>query len=143
MQHHLLLVAAGALALLGIIHSYLGERFVLSRILALPDLPKLRGSREYMQSLLRWAWHLTSVAWWGTAATLVALWAGRGPAAFGAVLAIHLRDPRLDQLRFVPRAPPGVAAVFPRGGGDLVWHALIPHDHPMTFFLYHQAAPAC
>lgn len=88
MQHHLLLVAAGALAFLGIIHSYLGERYIVSRILALPNLPTLRGSREYMQLLLRWAWHLTSIAWWGTAGTLVALWAGYGPAAFGAVLAI-------------------------------------------------------
>ena len=88
MQHPLLLVAAGALALLGIMHSYLGERFVISRILALPNLPTLRGSRAYMSSILRWAWHLTSIAWWGTAGTLLAVWDGRGPAASGVVLAI-------------------------------------------------------
>lgn len=85
MQHHLLLVGALLLAVIGFMHSYLGERFVLSRILALPDLPKLRGSREYMQSLLRWAWHLTSIAWWGTGITLVALWSGRGLAAIGTI----------------------------------------------------------
>lgn len=87
MQHPLLLVGALLLGIIGFMHSYLGERFVLSRILALPDLPKLRGSRAYMQSLLRWAWHLTSIAWWGTSVTLIALWTGRGLAAIGAITA--------------------------------------------------------
>lgn len=87
MQHHLLLVGALLLAVIGFMHSYLGERFVLSRILALSDLPKLQGSREYMQSLLRWAWHLTSIAWWGTGITLVALWSGRGLGTIGAITA--------------------------------------------------------
>ncbi|MBI3885267.1 MAG: hypothetical protein HY302_06005 [Opitutae bacterium] len=87
MQHHLLLVAAFALAVVGIMHSYLGERRVLRPLLALPDLPKLGGSRAYMAAVLRWAWHLTSVAWWGTAATLVVIWAGGGTAAVGVVLA--------------------------------------------------------
>jgi hypothetical protein len=85
-QHDLLLVAALLLALIGFIHSYLGERFILGRILALPNLPELRGSRAYMENILRWAWHLTSVAWWGTVALLLCLWAGR-PGAAGPVLA--------------------------------------------------------
>jgi|CXWL01.1.fsa_nt_gi hypothetical protein len=88
MQHPLLLVAAGALALLGIMHSYLGERFVISRILALPNLPTLRGSQAYMSSILRWAWHLTSVAWWGTAGVLFSTWMGGRLPAVGAVLAV-------------------------------------------------------
>jgi len=87
MRHHLLLVASLTLAFIGFIHSYLGERHVLSRILALPDLPALRGSRTYMAAILRWAWHLTSVAWWGTAATLLVLWSGGELPAVGAVLA--------------------------------------------------------
>lgn len=87
MQRHLLLVAAFGLAVVGFMHSYLGERHILSRLLALPDLPKLRGSRAYMAAVLRWAWHLTSVAWWGTAAMLVVVWSGGGLAATGAVLA--------------------------------------------------------
>lgn len=88
MQHHLLLVAAALLAFVGFMHSYLGERYVLGPLLALPDLPTLGGSRTYMGAVLRFAWHLTSVAWWGTAATLVVMWADRGPTAIGAVLAV-------------------------------------------------------
>ena len=84
---YLLLVGAGGLTFIGAIHSYLGERFVLRPILALPNLPKLGGSRSYMASVLRFAWHLTSVAWWGTAVTLVLLWRGQGIADIGAVLA--------------------------------------------------------
>lgn len=88
MQHHLLLVGALLLTVIGLMHSYLGERYVVSRVLALPNLPKLRGSREYMQSLLRWAWHLTSLAWWGTAVTLVVLWLGHGLATVGLVTSL-------------------------------------------------------
>jgi hypothetical protein len=88
MQHHLLLVAALTLVFIGIIHSYLGERYVLTRLLALPDLPKLRGSRSYMEAILRWAWHLTSVAWWGTAGVLFSTWMGGRLPAVGAVLAV-------------------------------------------------------
>ena len=84
---YLLLVAAAVLAFIGAMHSYLGERHVLRPILALPNLPKLGGSRDYMESVLRFAWHLTSVAWWGTSATLVLLWRGQGVAAIGGVLA--------------------------------------------------------
>lgn len=88
MQYHLLLVGALLLTIIGLMHSYLGERYVVSRVLALPNLPKLRGSREYMQSLLRWAWHLTSLAWWGTAVTLVVLWLGHGLATVGLVTSL-------------------------------------------------------
>jgi len=83
----LLLVAALLLAFAGFIHSYLGERFVLSRLLALPNLPTLRGSRAYMECLLRWAWHITSVAWWGMAALLTVSWSGHLAAA-GLVLTV-------------------------------------------------------
>ena len=87
-SHYLLLVGAGGLAFIGAIHSYLGERHVLRPILALPNLPKLGGSRDYMASVLRFAWHLTSVAWWGTAVTLVLMWRGQSSAAIGATLAV-------------------------------------------------------
>ena len=86
-SNFLLPVAAATLAFIGAIHSYLGERHVLQPILALPDLPKLGGSRDYMASVLRFAWHLTSVAWWGTSVTLLLMWRGQGAAAIGATLA--------------------------------------------------------
>lgn len=82
-----LLLAALLLILIGFMHSYLGERFVLSRLLALPNLPPLRGSRAYMENLLRMAWHITSVAWWGTAALLLLAWSSHLGSA-GVVLTV-------------------------------------------------------
>lgn len=40
-----------------------------------------------MASVLRFAWHLTSVAWWGTSVLLFQLWNGQGLAALGAAMA--------------------------------------------------------
>ena len=54
-------------------HSYLGERYILIRLFRLENLPKLFGSTEFTVRTLRFAWHLTSVAWLGLAAILVLL----------------------------------------------------------------------
>src|SRR3954468_647476 len=51
----------------GAAHSFLGERFILIRLLRRPDLPKLFGGTEFTARTLRFAWHLTTVAWWGAA----------------------------------------------------------------------------
>ncbi len=69
----LLLSAATVLGFIGCAHSYLGERFVFSRLFALYDLPLLHNDRQYTERVLRFAWHLTSVAWWGFAALILAL----------------------------------------------------------------------
>lgn len=86
-----------ALALVGIsaAHSYLGERYLLMRLFRRPDqLPPLFGSTEYTQRTLRFAWHVTSVAWLGFAALLVLV--ARAPVStpalglvIGAVFALH------------------------------------------------------
>ena len=86
-----------ALALVGISfsHSYLGERYLLMRLFKRSEhLPKLFGSTEYTRRTLRFAWHVTSVAWLGFAALLVL--AARAPvstttlgAVTGAVFALH------------------------------------------------------
>jgi len=68
-----LFLSALALLVLGVGHSYLGERFVLAPILRLPNLPKLSGSTRFMQQILRLAWHVTSVAWFGLAGIVVML----------------------------------------------------------------------
>jgi hypothetical protein len=62
-----------AFVVLGIGHSYLGERLVLAPILRLPNLPKLGGSTRFMQQILRLAWHVTSLAWFGLAGIVVML----------------------------------------------------------------------
>jgi hypothetical protein len=69
----LLLSAAVVLGFIGLAHSYLGERFVFGRLFALRDLPLLHHDRQYTERVIRFAWHLTSVAWWGLAAIILAL----------------------------------------------------------------------
>lgn len=67
-----LTVAALLLVAIGLAHSYLGERYVLIRLFR-RDLPKLFGDDVFTKRTLRFAWHITSVAWWGFAALLLTL----------------------------------------------------------------------
>jgi len=68
-----LYIAALLIAVIGLAHSYLGERYILIRLFRRNDLPKLFGSSEFTVRTLRFAWHITSVAWLGLAAILVLL----------------------------------------------------------------------
>ena len=56
--------------LIGITHSYLGEKWILMPMYAQYKLPVLRGSDRATKNVMRFAWHLTSVAWWGLGAIL-------------------------------------------------------------------------
>lgn len=69
----LLWLAAILLVFIGVAHSYLGERFILNRLLALSNLPLLRRDRGYTERMFRYAWHITSVYFWGCAAILAVL----------------------------------------------------------------------
>jgi hypothetical protein len=74
--------SAAALAIcVGLAHSYLGERYILIRLFRRTPLPPLFGSDVFTRRTIRFAWHLTSVAWWGAAVLFWAL--GRGDAALG------------------------------------------------------------
>ncbi|MEW6704481.1 MAG: hypothetical protein AB1430_06480 [Pseudomonadota bacterium] len=99
MQQAALYLAALLLVGISVAHSYLGERYLLMRLFRRCELPKLFGSAEYTQRTLRFAWHVTSVAWLGFAALLML--AARAPlstaalgwataAVFGAHFAIAL-----------------------------------------------------
>jgi hypothetical protein len=66
-----LLVAAVLSVGIGAAHSYLGERYILMRLLRRTELPKLFGSDVFTRRTLRFAWHLTTVAWWGFGALFV------------------------------------------------------------------------
>jgi len=68
-----LYVAAFLLFIVGIAHSYLGERYILMRLFRRDDLPKIGGSSRFTTRTLRFAWHITSVAWWGFAGVVVLL----------------------------------------------------------------------
>jgi hypothetical protein len=67
-----LVIAAVLLVGIGFAHSYLGERYILIRLFRRSDLPKLRGSDDFTRKTLRFAWHITTIAWLGFAALLLA-----------------------------------------------------------------------
>lgn len=67
----LLMIGAWLTFGVGIAHSVLGEKFLLVRLFRRPDLPTLAGSATFAARTLRFAWHITTVAWWGFAAMLV------------------------------------------------------------------------
>jgi hypothetical protein len=73
MMMTLLYVAAFLAFAVGIAHSVLGEHYILIRVFRRGELPPLFGSTRSTMRVLRFAWHLTSIAWWGFAAILVLL----------------------------------------------------------------------
>ena len=68
-----LVVAAVLMTLTAVAHSYLGERHILVRLLRRENLPHLFGSDVFTKRTLRFAWHITSVAWLGLAGVLAIL----------------------------------------------------------------------
>lgn len=72
----MLQVAALLIVALGLAHSILGERYILTRLFRRTDLPKVLGSTDFTKQTLRFAWHITTVAWLGIAALVLA--ASRG-----------------------------------------------------------------
>ena len=68
-----LYISAFLLFAIGITHSVLGERYILIRLFRRTDLPKLFGSTEFTALTLRFAWHVTTIAWWGFAVILILL----------------------------------------------------------------------
>ncbi|MDH3511894.1 MAG: hypothetical protein OER85_13650 [Gammaproteobacteria bacterium] len=69
----LLYIAALFAFAIGVAHSVLGERYILTRLFRRDDLPQLMGSAEFTMRTLRFAWHLTTIAWWGFAAIIFLL----------------------------------------------------------------------
>jgi hypothetical protein len=69
----MLYIAALLSVVLGLAHSFLGERYILVRLLRDRNLPKLFGGTTFTSSTIRFAWHITTLAWFGFAALLVQL----------------------------------------------------------------------
>lgn len=61
-QEMMLLVAALLTFAVGLAHSVLGEKYILMR---------LTEQGTFKARTLRFAWHLTTIAWWGVGAMLV------------------------------------------------------------------------
>jgi hypothetical protein len=93
----MLICAAALCVFIGLVHSYLGERFILIRLFRKP-LPPLFGNDHFTRQTLRFAWHITTVAWWGFAAILFCVSAGAGSSR---------------QILFIVGTTFGVSAVFP------------------------------
>lgn len=49
----------------GMIHSILGERYILIRLFRRDNIPRLFGSDYFTKGTLRFVWHITTFAWWG------------------------------------------------------------------------------
>ena len=75
-----LVFAALLLIGMGLVHSVLGERYIIIRLFRRDNLPKLFGSDWFTRRTIRFAWHLMTVAWWGIAVILF-------------VMADHFGDP--------------------------------------------------
>jgi hypothetical protein len=71
----MLLLAAILTISIGLVHSILGERYILIRLFRQP-LPKLFGSDEFTKRTIRFVWHILTVAWFGFAALLIQLHRG-------------------------------------------------------------------
>jgi hypothetical protein len=69
----MLLIGTIPLLIIGIIHSYLGEKYILIHLFRRDDLPKLLGSDWFTRRVLRFAWHIMTLAWWGFSAILYVL----------------------------------------------------------------------
>ena len=69
----MLYLGAFLLLMIGAVHSVLGERYILIRLFRRDNLPSLFGSDWFTKRVLRFAWHLTTVAWWGFAGVLIVL----------------------------------------------------------------------
>lgn len=79
-------VAAVLLVATGVAHSWLGERYILMRLFRHGDLPQLFGGTEFTARTLRFAWHITSLAWFGFAALLLVI--ARGAARIDTIGAV-------------------------------------------------------
>jgi hypothetical protein len=71
MQTQLLYVSAGITVFIAATHSYLGEKRILPRLIA-GAATLFQRDPALMGSILRWAWHLTSLAWVALALLLIA-----------------------------------------------------------------------
>jgi hypothetical protein len=65
-----MLAVAALLAIgIGLVHSYLGEKYILVRLFR-QALPKLFGDDRFTKQTIRFVWHILTIAWFGFAALL-------------------------------------------------------------------------
>lgn len=68
------LISAAAMTIaIGGVHSWLGERRLIGPLLAVGRRQGLLEHSAFARQVLRFAWHLTTLAWWGFGALLIYL----------------------------------------------------------------------
>ena len=67
-----LFAAALLTFVIGGVHSWLGERLLLGPLLAEGKRVGMLEKSEFARGVLRFAWHITTVAWWGMGVVLLA-----------------------------------------------------------------------
>ncbi len=68
-----LLFASILTVAVGAAHSWLGERKLIGPLLSPQRRQGILEQSRFARQVLRFAWHLTTIAWWGIAAMLAAL----------------------------------------------------------------------
>lgn len=59
----MILITTILLIIMGVAHTYLGEKYILIRLAQRDNLPKILGSSSITLGTLRFVWHLTTIAW--------------------------------------------------------------------------------
>lgn len=67
----MLYIASLLTILVGLYHSLAGEKRLIRPLLAFEGLPVLGGGLWYTRALIRTAWHLTTLTWFGLAAMMI------------------------------------------------------------------------
>lgn len=67
----MLYAAAAIIVLLGVLHSVLGERYLLSRLFRRSELPPILGDAQFTKGTLRFTWHLTTLLVFALAGVLI------------------------------------------------------------------------
>jgi len=119
----MLQLAAVLIVLLGIAHSMLGERYILTPLFR-RDLPKLFGGQEFTRNTLRFAWHLTTVLAFGLGVILWQLPSTPSPMSLARTLGWCLVASGLLPLVFTRGRHLAWVVLLAAGGLCLVWVAL-------------------
>ena len=117
----LLNVAAALLVVLGVLHSWLGERYLLMRLFRQCELPKLLGGTEFTKNTLRSIWHFVTVTGFGIAVALVQLGDGGSPQRLAITLGWTCIVSGLLPLFFTRGRHVSWVVLFAAGALCLVW----------------------
>ena len=110
-----LLMAAILTIFIGGVHSWLGERRLIGPLLAPENRSGLIAKSSFSRGVLRFAWHLTTLAWGGFAVVLIGY--GFAPAASSRSFALL-----------------AIAATFFLTGGIILWTSRGRHLAWPVFF---------